>query len=666
VLQKGAVPRLMSPADGIRVTYKAVESNYFSDLTDRNSLPTLTNSITSTGDNLPGIFKNNFWETATPSATGIDKIGFKAYENLFPEGVLASFPSTPDLGLPAPNLVKLYPLNPADSLLTAEQSAMPGISNEPQEFHGYVETLPFFVNLPIGMRVENFNRYTAEGIPISPIDDSGFMNPYPVLRIEARDAADNVLASVDTVTPVAAEADCAICHATQEVCDLDSSNTLVCNDVANLKYDGVNFIETTLEAQAALGATPEQKVINSAKLNILRLHDSKHQSAYADPGKPLAGDNADGSFTNADGSISTPDVVCANCHYSPALDLAQLGPMDINGKEQTKHISMSRAMHGVHGSLPQKDPDNYGHLFPIMPPAGPGRAPQDAKQVLRETCYNCHPGKRVECLRGAMGGSGTVCQDCHGQLTQVGDDFSENFPNINFPADGSADLSKRVPWASEPSCDSCHIGDALQVAQMDLSDKAVNANDAQGNRDELRLLMAYNLSDHASNGGPDNLPLLKHPDSRFATTESLYRLSGADDGTNKGHGGLSCEGCHGSTHAIWPNANPYANDNKAANGIQGHVGTIIECASCHEGDLGNTLDGPHGMHPVGDTRFSDGGHENLAEGNKDACRACHGQNGEGTVLARVATDRVLSNEGRTVSLQKGDVVTCSLCHSNKL
>ena len=135
----------------------------------------------------------------------------------------------------------------------------------------------------------------------------------------------------------------------------------------------------------------------------------------------------------------------------------------------------------------------------------------------------------------------------------------------------------------------------------------------------------------------------------------------------KGHGGLSCEGCHGSTHAIWPNANPYANDNKAANDIQGHSGPIIECASCHEGDLGNTLEGPHGMHAVGDTDFSDGGHEDIAErDNGNACRACHGLNGEGSVLARAAKDRVLRNEDETVSLSKGEIVTCTLCHENEL
>jgi len=199
----------------------------------------------------------------------------------------------------------------------------------------------------------------------------------------------------------------------------------------------------------------------------------------------------------------------------------------------------------------------------------------------------------------------------------------------------------------------------------------VNTTDSDDNPDGLRLLLAYKLADHKANNGPDNLQLLKFPDSRFATTEALYRLSGADNsnsgGLEKGHGGLSCEGCHGSTHAIWPNKNPFSNDNKAAKDLQGHAGTIIECSTCHEGDLGNTMEGPHGIHPVGDTSFSDGGHEDIAEQNNgDACRACHGLNGEGTVLSRVATDRTLKNEGETISLLKGDVVTCSICHDNEL
>ena len=94
------------------------------------------------------------------------------------------------------------------------------------------------------------------------------------------------------------------------------------------------------------------------------------------------------------------------------------------------------------------------------------------------------------------------------------------------------------------------------------------------------------------------------------TVDLLYRVS-------KGHGGVMCEGCHGSTHAIWPNANPWANDNVTATQIQGHSGTITECTVCHEDSLGLTLDGPHGMHPVADRHWNKD-HEEMEDGQ----RAC--------------------------------------------
>ena len=656
VLRKGQEPRLMTPADGISLTYRAVSSNLI-DPNKPNLPPIATDSLTSTNQNdlLNGIFKSNFWDIAG-GPTGL-AVGFLAYEKLYPPGILAAFPFEPDLGLPAPDVEEFYLLNPGN--LTAEQAEMPGKSapytaNQEKPFHGYVKDYPFFINFPFGYTVKDFRRFTAEGIPTGYIDDQGRTNAYPLMRVEAKDSSGKVLASLDAVTPVASEADCAICHATQNVCDYDKSNTLVCDDIANFKYSSnVSFLT---DASMVIGATPEQQVINAAKINIMRLHDYKNGTSIA----PL---NDDG--TNADGS--TPNVVCANCHYSPALDLAHLGPNDDNGKEQTRHISMSRAMHSVHGNLPNVDPNLYGNLFPVMPPPDK-RGNLDVDALLGETCYNCHPGKRTKCLRGAMGGAGTVCQDCHGQMTQVGDDFTESFASVPFPA--GANLNKRVSWASEPKCQSCHVGDVMQVAQLknnnQLQDVLVNNVDSMGNPDGLRLQMTYKKSDHVFNGGGTTLALLDYPNSRFATTEALYRLSGSG---NKGHGDLSCENCHGSTHAIWPNKNPFSNDNKAAMDLQGHTGPIIECSTCHTGDMGITLDGPHGMHPVGNTRFSAGGHEKLAEKNKDACRACHGQNGEGSVLSRVAVDRTLTKDehgNNTIHLAKGELVTCNLCHKNKL
>jgi len=654
VLRKGSEPMHLSRADGVEVTYRAIPGNII-DPNDPSKGALAVDSINTTSENdlANGIYKANFWE---PGNAAGDLLGFLNYDNLYPPGVLAAFPLRHTtmgylLGLPAPDIERLYL---GDGVLAAEQSTMPGKldpynANDPQLFHGYYRDLPFFVNFPFGYTVTDFKRFTAEGIPITPVDDQGRRNAYPLMRVEARDAQGNVLAYNDVVVPVASEADCQSCHLEAEVCT-GLGLGFQCDDIANY-YSSADFIDSTnidtTDASSPYyvpGDTPEQIALNASKINILRLHDEKN------------GTSLDAERT----------VVCANCHYSPALDLAHLGPNDENGKEQTRHRSMSNVMHGYHASLSESpdDPDGvFKGLFPTMPTYD-NRTPEQTRAILEQTCYACHPGKRTACLRGAMAEGGMVCQDCHGQGTQVGNDFTSGFP-------GGPDLARRVPWASEPKCQSCHIGDVLQVAQLRaggaLDDLLVNTMDVWGNPDGIRARMAYALPEHVDNGGDTHLELLDFPDSRFASDQPLYRLSGSSEG--KGHGGVFCEGCHGSTHAIWPNANPFANDNRSAEGLQGHTGPIVECSTCHTGDLGVTLDGPHGMHPVGNTTFSMGGHEKLAEKNKDACRACHGQNGEGSVLSRVAVDRTLFKDehgDKTVTLAKGTPVTCDLCHGNKL
>ena len=82
----------------------------------------------------------------------------------------------------------------------------------------------------------------------------------------------------------------------------------------------------------------------------------------------------------------------------------------------------------------------------------------------------------------------------------------------------------------------------------------------------------------------------------------------------------------------------------------------------------NTLDGPHGMNPVGDnTGFADGGHEELAEDDLAACEACHGLGGRednsvGTVLSVAKADRDFRDleDGGLVS--KGTPIGCTTCH----
>jgi hypothetical protein len=636
VIQRGSTPIILDDTD-VEVTYSA---------TSNPNDPVGPGSINSTSANFPvgalaglQVYKGNFWDM-NPN-TGNPQ-GFDTYEPLF-FGLLAPEAVIMDLGLPAPETTLLtdclpFPLGTVvggdGSDCNFEQQAMPGFNdpyyaNDPEPMHfdrdtgffndllGSSNSIPGVVGQPLGGVITNVNWFRADGIPILPVDDSGRDNAYPLVRVMAKQNGQAV-ASTDVVLPVAAEADCQLCHADPIDCANEELppeiQTNQCNGIAvsTTAVSETDFDVATIDT--APGGTVEQRLLNAAKINILRLHDAKHSTTLD----------------------ATRNVVCASCHYSPALDLAQVGPQGA----QAGNISMSRAMHGHHGELMVGD----ALVFPDMPPPDQ-RLPGEQQDVLEQTCYQCHPGKRTQCLRGAMGGAGIVCQDCHGNMTQVGNDFTGGGP--------------RVSWASEPKCQSCHTGDA------------VNKNhpaDAIVAPDGIRLLQAYTRDEHIDAGG-DALPILS-PDSPFAENETLYRLSGNDDGSGKGHGGVMCEGCHGSTHAIWPNANPNANDNVAANQLQGHSGTIIECSTCHEtsGMSSRTQNGPHGMHLVDDRRWWKEAHKDAAKRENGrpgggTCGACHGSDHLGTVLSRTPVTRTWSVEGSNRRVAAGDPVGCNHCHS---
>jgi hypothetical protein len=621
--------------------------------------PALVN--TTAADRNEAIFKGNFWATVEGDE---HPLWYEVYSPLY-FGLLDPNDLAQDIGLPVPDSMKL-PGGDENCLATYDgtnpeepragcdlaQALMPGepnpyIVNHLQHFDRFDRDFNFFNGLlggvGLGAVVPDTNWFSLEGAPILPVDDTGRSNAYPLMRVQAKSkSTGQVLASTDVVLPVASEADCQQCHA--DIADCHTVNTeygytMQCNEEAldRAHPEIPNYsAPDVMRLASAPGDTLEQQLLNAAKINILRLHDAKHGTELDQKRR----------------------VVCASCHYSPALDLAQLGPTDSPATEQTRHISMSRAMHGHHGGLVSKD--DGADLFPDMPSPRERTADQ-TQSILQDTCYACHPGKRTQCLRGAMANAGIVCQDCHGDMEQVGNDFTADFASTPFPE--GADLSKRVPWASEPGCQSCHVGDAIH--QPADTTGFIYADD------NIRLLQAYLADD------PDATPI-KAADSRFAenqvvndggeTVDLLYRLS-------KGHGGVMCEGCHGSTHAIWPNANPWANDNVTANQIQGHSGTITECTVCHEGGLGLTLDGPHGMHPVADLNWNKG-HEELAELNSTACKSCHGANGQGTVLSRTAAARtweckdekgtLCNSEDQIITVAKGTQVSCTQCHENEI
>jgi hypothetical protein len=236
-----------------------------------------------------------------------------------------------------------------------------------------------------------------------------------------------------------------------------------------------------------------------------------------------------------------------------------------------------RVMHEFHGEL-----EDGG--LPVFP--------SDA--AVDDTCYQCHPGGITQCQRGAMKTGGMDCNDCHGDMLAVGG----KFPLLDGGSiDGTNDGDTRRPWLDLPRCQSCHTGDA--VAHLTGADLVADPDWP------FRLRQAYATADASAS------PLLAL-NTRFAEdTNALFRFS-------KGHGGIACQACHGSTHAIWPNAADSANDNDAAELLQGYAGTLIECAACHEsGSLPTTTSGPHGLHTVNDSRWYDDGHEDAYEARRE-------------------------------------------------
>lgn len=652
VIQRGPMPEILTPEDGVSVYYSAASNPNDPVLTGINSAGSgpVMSSMTNEGK----VYKTNFWDTVPG---GTESTALAAYRAFYPPGILDLFTPETDKSLPMPNVEVLY----FQGALTAETQDMPGranpyVDNTPQNFMLFTLDQPFFINFPFGYTATAVDWYEAAGIPLTAFDDQGRENPWPLYRVQATNSAGDVIASTDVVVPISGEANCGACH-NAEVDGGNGAATHMLDSVATVLDD------PEFDVSVPLAVSLEY----AADINIVRLHDQKH---------------------GTDLENSTP-VVCQSCHYTPALDLAHVGPKgegdaDANGRMQTNVRSMSNVMHSHHGSVT----DQAGNkLFPEMPPAvdadGNLRDPMLAREVLNETCYQCHPGRRTDCLRGAMANGGMLCQDCHGNMDQVGNDFTGDVTPDNpgaFVLGGNFydhnDPQPRVPWANEPGCGSCHTGDAMNNMHGDA--------DTMGDpEDGIRLMQAYRIGDpkatpivpsnkrFAENTIPDTSEL--HDGSTVtnngAGNPMLYRVS-------KGHEGIFCEACHGATHGIWPNKNPGANDNVAAIQLQGHAGMISECSTCHTGDLGNTLEGPHGMHPIGEAgvRFANGGHGSVAERNPNACRACHGRNGEGTALSKMKADRVLRCDNRTAFCPSGNSqlfpegyeVTCTDCHGNEL
>ena len=382
IVKKGATPTL-NPRDAngnllLSVAYSAAANG---------SDPILDSAVFD--GVMPGsgdTYKTNFWD-----------IALQAYDPFYPAGVLADYydpdpAKNLDIGLPVPNVEDLYigpdgvvdqgcdqPGADCDGSLHAVQHTMPGIAdpyvaNAPQPVKEHYDDKPFFVNFPFGYVAAGVDWYEGAGIPLAAFDDNGRENAYPLVRVQAKDAQGNVLSTVDTVLPISGEASCTNCHTTAN--DYASVHGTTDGHRSEQPVSELGGLPVaTTASDPALGDLPPRVSLEyAADINILRLHDKKHGARYVSTDCDAPGQNClqtaaapcditknggygdDTCLTNR-ALLQDKPVVCQVCHYTPALDLAQVGPkagVEGNGRNQLAHKSNSNVMHSHHpksGSL---------------------------------------------------------------------------------------------------------------------------------------------------------------------------------------------------------------------------------------------------------------------------------------------------------------------------
>lgn len=331
VLRKGSTPLLLTDIEA-QLFYSAASNPNDPALGAQSQSP---------------IYKSDFWDPNL-SSTGI--VAYDAYNPLYPPGILSAFPLAEDIGLPVPDVERLYL---GDGQLAADQQMMPGESaaysaNTPQPFNRFNIDYPFFNQFPFGYTLSGVNWFAAEGVPICPVDDFGRTNPFPLVRVQAQDRTGRlngtpgaVISSVDTVIPVAAEVRCSKCHTSSADGGTGTAACLPGVD-SNCSAPGSPFSGTSFQVVTSAedpSVFPDGvKKEWAANNNIIRLHDARNGTQL---------------------QSATP-VVCQTCHYSPALDLAQLGPKgpgdsDANGRAQKIHHSNSRGPSQLSRQYPRAD-----------------------------------------------------------------------------------------------------------------------------------------------------------------------------------------------------------------------------------------------------------------------------------------------------------------------
>ncbi|MFH1220243.1 MAG: hypothetical protein V1694_07290 [Candidatus Eisenbacteria bacterium] len=269
------------------------------------------------------------------------------------------------------------------------------------------------------------DHFVAEGIPLTPVDDTGRWNPYQVARIVVKDARGATLAETKATVPVSDEIDCGKCHGAQAF-----ENILTVHD----RNEHTDLVSSKPVLCARCHASPALGTTGSVYLSaaIHEWHVDKGSACY---------DCHPGQVTRCTRSLRhmAPDGHCITCHGDLATVASSIRAQRIPWANEpacaTCHINVAEV---ATGSALYRNAQGHGSLYCAACHGSPhamipSREASDNYQALQYqgstgvvksigSCGVCHKssrGQEAQIAEFAKTHGGTrpkrtnACQVCH-------------------------------------------------------------------------------------------------------------------------------------------------------------------------------------------------------------------------------------------------------------
>ena len=205
-----------------------------------------------------------------------------------------------------------------------------------------------------GIMKANTGYFSAEGIPVVPVYDSGVKDPYQQATITVKDATGKIVATTKTTIPTSDEINCAKCHGANAFDDI-----LTKHDLAHATHlmSSKPVLCASCHGSPALGATSPGSSGKYLSQAIHGFHATKGATCYdCHPGATTKCSRS-ARHTSANGN-------CTTCHGSMANVASTIAAGRIPWANEPGCVSCHPGVSGVDtGTALYKNSHGHGNLF---------------------------------------------------------------------------------------------------------------------------------------------------------------------------------------------------------------------------------------------------------------------------------------------------------------